>query len=769
MTIFRKLILAFCTLFTAAFATPTYAANSTYHNGGSVHRLMERIHPGLSKKIKVEITPDTLDVFEITQQGGYPVIRANSDLSAAVGLNWYLKYVAGIHLCWGNMHPDIPAKLPRVPSPIRKSTSLPMRYYLNYCTHSYSMGFWDWNRWEEEIDWMALHGINMPLAITGTDVAWRNVLRRLGYPEEKIDSFIAGPGFQAWWLMNNLEGWGGPNPAVFYDRQEVLARKIVQRMREYGMHPVLPGYSGMVPHDARELLGLDVANSGRWCSYNRPAFLQPTDKDFQRIAATYYDELTRLLGKSRYYSMDPFHEGGSSRGVDLEKAGSEIMKAMKQANPDAVWVIQGWQENPRPAMVQNLANGDLVALDLHAEATPKWSSPTKNFGKHEWLYCMLHNFGGNIGLYGRIPAICTEFAKAQSSSSTLRGIGLTMEGIENNPVVYELMTELPWRGDTDPETWLEQYATARYGCSDPKVNQAWQLLLKSVYNCPVGNHQQGTRESLFCARPSDNPKQASAWANTSDYYDARDVYEAARLMVEASLQPQSASSSRRQTRSASASRRQTRSASASRRQTQLIANQNFLYDLIDITRQAIAEKGREVVGRLSTSSSRKDYAATAASFLRLIELQDSLLSLHPDFRLDTHIAVARKAAANNEEADRYEWNLRTQITVWGNRAASEEGSLNDYSHREWSGLLRSFYLPRWQKWFDTRLATWPDPAPASSIDYLTLEEPWTRLTTPIANSAATRTSPTVHSATTPLSPSKKATIIRTILTEALSQ
>ncbi len=731
MTIFRKLILALCTLFAASFASPAYAAESTRNNRNAVHRLMERIHPGLSKKIKVEITPDTLDVFEITQQGRYPVIRANSELSAAVGLNWYLKYVAGVHLCWGNMHPNIPARLPSVPSPIRKSTSLPMRYYLNYCTHSYSMGFWDWNRWEEEIDWMALHGINMPLAITGTDVVWRNVLRRLGYPEEKIDSFIAGPGFQAWWLMNNLEGWGGPNPAEFYDRQEMLARKIVQRMREYGMHPVLPGYSGMVPHDAREVLGLDVANSGRWCSYNRPAFLQPTDKDFQRIAATYYDELTRLLGKSRYYSMDPFHEGGNSRGVDLEKAGSEIMKAMKQANPDAVWVIQGWQENPRPAMVQNLAKGDLVALDLHAEATPKWSSTTKNFGKHEWLYCMLHNFGGNIGLYGRIPAICTEFAKAQNSSSTLRGIGLTMEGIENNPVVYELMTELPWRGNTDPETWIEQYATARYGCSDPKVNQAWQLLLKSVYNCPVGNHQQGTRESLFCARPSDNPKQASAWANTSDYYDAKDVYQAARLMVQAAEHPQLANS------------------------------ENFIYDLIDITRQALAEKGREVSARINkaaNTANRHDYVMEASNFLRLIELQDSLLALHPAFRLDSHIRAARHAADSPAEANRYEWNLRTQITVWGNRAASEQGSLHDYSHREWNGLLKQFYLPRWQKWFDTRVATWPDPTQAASIDFFTLEEPWTRLTTSTAWGADTRTAP-----------SKKVTIIRAILTAALSQ
>ena len=35
--------------------------------------------------------------------------------------------------------------------------------------------------------------------------------------------------------------------------------------------PVLPGYCGMVPHNAKEKLGLNVADPGFWCSYHRPA------------------------------------------------------------------------------------------------------------------------------------------------------------------------------------------------------------------------------------------------------------------------------------------------------------------------------------------------------------------------------------------------------------------------------------------------------------------------------------------------------------------
>ena len=132
---------------------------------------------------------------------------------------------------------------------------------------------------------------------------------------------LRAPGFQAWWLMNNLEGWGGPNPDSWYERQEELQKRILKRMREYGIEPVLPGYSGMVPHNAKDRLGLNVADPGRWNGYPRPAFLQPTDPQFERIAALYYREMTRLYGKASYYSMDPFHEGGNTSGVDLEAAG----------------------------------------------------------------------------------------------------------------------------------------------------------------------------------------------------------------------------------------------------------------------------------------------------------------------------------------------------------------------------------------------------------------------------------------------------------------
>lgn len=677
---------------------------TTLFAASPIEGLLERIDKGASKKFVIEQVKANEDFFELDQRGHRVVVRGNNYVSIATGINWYLKYHAGIHLTWGNMRTTLPARLPAVPAKERHSTTLKHRYYLNYCTYSYSMAFWGWERWEQELDWMALHGINMPLSIVGTGSVWRNVLSKLGYSKDEVNAFVAGPAFQAWWLMNNLEGWGGANPDSWYTHQEQLQKRILKRMREYGIEPVLPGYSGMLPANAKAKLGLNVADPGLWCGYPRPAFLQPSDPNFPRIAKLYYDELTRLYGKAKYYSMDPFHEGGNTHGVDLKAAGQTIHAAMKAANPAAVWVAQAWAACPHDAMIKHLPQGDLIVLDLYSETSPQWGDNTSDhyrkdgFGHHTWLYCMLLNFGGNVGMHGKMEHLIQSFYKAKNSpfGHTLQGVGLTMEGIENNPVMYELLCELPWRKEAfSKDTWLKGYVKARYGRSTPEVEQAWLTLSNTIYNCPPQSRQQGTHESVFCARPSLNAYQASTWSMMKDYYDPMDIIRTAGQLV----------------------------AVAEHYRGQA----NFEYDLVDIVRQAVAEKGRLVYPIVVSAYKAGDKAlfeSAAARFLQLIRLQDRLLATHPNFRLGTWTTYARNMGNTPAEKDLYEWNARVQVTTWGNRHAANKGGLKDYAHKEWQGLLSDFYYKRWSTYFD-ELRHRLNGREAQDIDFYALEEAWT--------------------------------------------
>ncbi|MDE5942428.1 MAG: alpha-N-acetylglucosaminidase [Muribaculaceae bacterium] len=690
--------------------TVVMAAVALANAANPVNGMLERIDRGASKKFATEIKADPSgeDYFEVSQKGGKVLVTGNDYVSVATGINWYLKNVLKIHLSWNGMTATLPEKLPVMAKPVRKSTDKKLRYDFNYCTYSYSMPFWNWERWEREIDWMALHGVNLPLAAVGQECVWRNMLTRLGYTADEINSFIAGPGFLAWWAMNNLEGWGGPLPDSWYASQEAMQKKILARMKEFGIKPVLPGYSGMMPSNADSKLGLNVIKSPLWNGFTRPAFIYPTDPAFAEMAALYYAEQQKLFGKADFYSMDPFHECKNADEFDFDAGGKAVMAAMKKVNPKAMWVVQAWSENPRQQMIDGLEAGDLLILDLFAECKPMWGieSPAKRengFGNHKWLMCMLENFGANVGLHGRMDELLDNYRLISTHplGKNCLGTGLTMEGSENNPVMFELMSELPWM-DAVPskEDWLRYYVKARYGSFDARIYDAWVILANSIYNAPMGNIQQGPHESIFCARPGLDNLQVSSWSKMKNYYDPTATREAARLMLEA------AESFR--------------------------GNNNFEYDLTDIVRQAIADEGRRTYQHAIADYKcfdRKAFEAGSKRFMDLLTMQNRLLATRSEFRVGSWIAKARDCGTTPEEKDLYEWNARVQITTWGPRQCADAGKLRDYAHKEWNGILKDFYYPRWEAFWQTLRDTF-DGKPLETIDYYAMEEPWTLDKTP---------------------------------------
>ncbi|MEI3154691.1 MAG: alpha-N-acetylglucosaminidase TIM-barrel domain-containing protein [Odoribacter sp.] len=84
-----------------------------------------------------------------------------------------------------------------------------------------------WERWEKEIDWMALHGITMPLAITGQEAVWYRTLKKYNMTDQEIRNFLVGPAFFAWQWMTNIEGWGGPLPKSWIENSIKLGQKIL--------------------------------------------------------------------------------------------------------------------------------------------------------------------------------------------------------------------------------------------------------------------------------------------------------------------------------------------------------------------------------------------------------------------------------------------------------------------------------------------------------------------------------------------------------------
>lgn len=57
------------------------------------------------------------------------------------------------------------------------------------------------------------------------------------------------------------------------------------------------------------------------------------------------------------------------------------------------------------------------------------------------------------------------------------GTGLTPEGINQNYVIYDLMTESAWRTEpTDLNEWFNNYTIRRYGINNVHLIKAWSIL-----------------------------------------------------------------------------------------------------------------------------------------------------------------------------------------------------------------------------------------------------------------------------------------------------
>lgn len=629
-----------------------------------------------SEKIVFETlqVEDSKEVFEISTKEGKVLVKGSNAVAMASGLNWYLKYTNNNHISWEAEQLKGIDSLTLPEGILRKTSNFEYSYYLNYCTFNYSMAFWDWERWEKELDWMAMNGINLPLAIVGSEVIWKNTLQRLDFTPQEISDFIPGPAFNAWWLMGNLEGWGGPLSDAYINQQVTLQQKIITRMKSLGMQPVLPGFYGMVPTTLKNKFPkAKIDDQGLWAGgFQRPSFLSPVDPLFDKIAKIYYQELKKLYGDVSFFSGDPFHEGGHTKGIDLPLAGKRIIYGMKDSFPASTWVFQGWGGNPQKDLISAVKNEDILILDLDCDNRPQWED-RKGWEGKPWVWSMITNFGGNTGLFGRMDVLATEPFRALNHpeySKNLKGIGAMMEGIENNSVMYELLFELKWRKKApNLEAWISDYTKRRYGKENPQLNKAWDILRHTVFGQKLEKQrsQQGTSESILCARPALEIEQVSSWGTSKLYYNPADLLEAWKLFIEA--------------------------------EGTMPKSEGYEYDLVDVTRQVLANYSQELHAQVIKAYKENNnikFQLLSEQFLELIDDQDQLLSSIEPLTLAKWLHDARAIATSPEEEDLFEFNARTQITTW----SFKDSNLHEYAHREWAGLLSDFYKPRWRLFFD---------------------------------------------------------------------
>lgn len=175
---------------------------------------------------------------------------------------------------------------------------------------------------------------------------------------------------------------------------------------------------------------------------------------------------------------------------------------------------------------------------------------------HFVSYCTrLNNFGGGQGLYGTLPTLLTEPFKAyQQPAKSMRGMGITMEGINNNEYLYQLVLDIPWQSieatlpsafntpaprpgaytlkqqGLEGQAHLEEYLKRRYGPLQTTTTmlEAWTTLSQTVWDC---RSKQDSQSKTFLDNAPALDMVKGGFMRTVMWYDQPKVVGAWRQLV----------------------------------------------------------------------------------------------------------------------------------------------------------------------------------------------------------------------------------------------
>lgn len=350
------------------------------------------------------------------------LLEGSSGTAILRGFNYYLKYYLNRQVSWDSDNIlNITLPLPMITGNIHMKSVNHVIYYQNVCTHSYSYVWWTWKEWRHHLDWMALQGINLFIAPV-QEKNWQRIYQNLNITQNEIDEHFSGPAFAAWQRMGNIRGWGGPLSENFKNWSSDLQKQIITAARKLGMKVALPSFAGHVPKAFKRIYpNAQYDNVTRWNrfedKYCCPLFLDPVDPLFQQIGNLFLRDMIQEYGTDHIYFSDPYNEiSPVTQNVEYVRNVSKgIFSVMKTVDSDSIWLLQGWMfhsdavfwnSDMIEAFVSGIPSGRMLILDLQSEQNPQYIRTNSYFGQ-PFVWCMLHNFGGTLGMLGSMDILNT--------------------------------------------------------------------------------------------------------------------------------------------------------------------------------------------------------------------------------------------------------------------------------------------------------------------------------------------------------------------------
>jgi hypothetical protein len=684
--------------------------------------------------VRVRLTPEIDDGFRARSAGGVLTVTASGAGAAVAGYAAFARRTGVAHVSRLGTRP-VDRELPEG-AEVSGEATIGRRVAYNLTVGGYTTPFYDWAQWEHEIDLLAAGGVNAAQLTLGQELVYLNTFLRCGYEEQELLRWLGPPSHQPWLWLNNIQNFGRGTSRTLVDRRAALARRVLARMRELDVIPILPGFSGTVPPgftdhrtDAR------TVPQGRWF------------KDV--VAETFYAEQRAAFGTTGMWAVDLVHEGGDTGGTDLGSAARGVQKAMAAADPGATWVMQAWAGNPRRELLEAIDTDRVLVLDLTGE-----NHREDGFGGVGWVLGILPNYGGRTTLYGDLEAVAAlpRRWRGDNRPPGLAGLADMAEGVGNNPVLWDLFADLTWAaGPLDLRRWVREWTAARYGAADAQAEEAWRILLRTAYGpwrhgerggLPAETGQALAGVPVDAADVRGAPEFAAAlvlledamseaatpYAGTDSVIAAvpsLDANQASLVGPRAAAYPDSALIPALRALLGAAGR---------------LDSPGMSYDLVDLARQVADDTARTALRKVAAAARSRDLATyddAARNLLDLIDAQEAVLGTNEHFLLGKWLADARAWGTDENERDYLAMAANRLLTSCG---YEDSTVLAEYATRSWAGLVGDYYRSRWALWLD-EVRTTLVGGTTTPVDWYRRADRWIRADTtypdrPTGNSRA---------------------------------
>ncbi|HBL40262.1 MAG TPA: hypothetical protein DDY98_01290 [Ruminococcaceae bacterium] len=620
-----------------------------------ISNLIKRNTPELSDCFITEQCEEKqgMNFFRYEAKNGKVHIQGDCAVSMAVAYYAFLR-----DWCGGAFSVDHSLRYREFVLPTQPEEALINRKYRTCMEDTFfSCGacWWDWERWEKEIDFMAMNGINMPLCVVGTEAVWMRTMVEIGMSEPFALTDISGPSYWGWQLSNCYDGCVPQIRKETVEARIALGRRILEREKELGMKPILHSFSGYVSRlFIKSKLRARFNKAESWCKFPEQYQIATRDPAFMRIGSAFLKNQSLLLGDSDFYMADPYYAHAPAKKGDafLAGIGTAILHVMTKHNENATWVLHA--SSAKPAMLKNLDAQRLLVLSDCLDDVPNG------------VPCLLttHYNGCDVtALHGDASSVCGQrFDDVVQADDRLCGVGACTDGVDTNELFRQWTMNSLVETEADTAGWMNRYFKNRWKTQDD-TGEIVRALLDTCYRPNQPKREAG---SIICARPSVSPNHTSVGDAGCDVgYDNAILFSAVEKMLAVHAD-----------------------------------SYEYELDVCDFLRQALSNKAKELCQSALEGYRQKNveqFETNTNAFLQLIEDLDRLLMTKKEFALPYHLGQAKKCGSTEDECQNYEINLLAQITIFG---PVRDNDLYDCCWKDWGGLLKTFYLKRWRALFE---------------------------------------------------------------------